>query len=110
MLRFVTSRIPYGSWIVAWATLAMGLSAATPDINQAKQQSSVQQYPPLVAPSSADIDARAQRLAANQHRDDEALKQYERIERHTDLAAAPSPHVIEDKTFRVVPTMLLPGP
>ena len=104
MLRFVTSRIPYGSWIVAWATLAMGLSAATPDINQAKQQSSVQQDPPLVAPSSADIDARAQRLAANQHRDDEALKQYERIERHTDLAAAPGPHVIEDKTFRVVPT------
>lgn len=55
-------------------------------------------------PSPAEIDAHAQRLAANQHRDDEALKQYERIERHTDRSAGPNPRIIEDKTFRVVPT------
>jgi len=57
-----------------------------------------------VAPSVAEIDARAKRLAANQHRDDEALKQYERIERHTDLTGGSNPQTIQDRTFRVVPT------
>jgi hypothetical protein len=52
----------------------------------------------------AEINARAQRLATNQHRDDEALKQYERIERHADLTGGASPRVMEDRTFRVVPT------
>lgn len=56
------------------------------------------------APSVAEIDARAKKLAANQHRDDEALKQYERIERHTDLTGGSNPQTIQDRTFRVVPT------
>lgn len=55
-------------------------------------------------PSEAEIAARAQKLVANQHRDDEALKQYERIERHADFTAGPDPHTIQDRTYRVVPT------
>lgn len=55
-------------------------------------------------PSEAEIAARAQRLVANQHRDDEALKQYERIERHADFTAGPNPRTIQDRTYRVVPT------
>jgi hypothetical protein len=56
------------------------------------------------SPSDAEIAARAQRLVANQHRDDEALAEYERIERHVDLTAGPNPRTMEDKVFRVVPT------
>jgi hypothetical protein len=55
-------------------------------------------------PSAAEITARAQRLVANQHKDDDALPQYERIERHTDLTAGPNPRKLEDRTYRVVPT------
>jgi hypothetical protein len=41
---------------------------------------------------------------ANQHRDDEALKEFERVERHADYSAGPSPRLIADKVFRIVPT------
>ncbi|MGH9771362.1 MAG: hypothetical protein ACRD4Q_06660 [Candidatus Acidiferrales bacterium] len=59
---------------------------------------------PSEAPSSAEINIRSQKLIANQHRDDEVLQQYERIERHRNFTAGPNPHAIEDKTYRVVPT------
>jgi hypothetical protein len=55
-------------------------------------------------PSAAEIDVQAKRLAANQHRDDEALKQYERVERHTDLTGERNPRTIQDRIYRVVPT------
>ena len=55
-------------------------------------------------PSEAEIAARAQKLVANQHRDDEALKQYERIERHADFTGGANPQTIQDRTYRVVPT------
>ena len=55
-------------------------------------------------PSSAEISARAQKLIANQHADDDALEQYERIERHLVLAAGPNPRTVEDEMYRVVPT------
>jgi hypothetical protein len=55
-------------------------------------------------PSEAEINVRARRLVANQHKDDDALPQYERIERHTDLTGGPNPRTIEDRTYRVVPT------
>ena len=54
-------------------------------------------------PRSSEIAERAQRLVANQHRDDEARKQYERIERHTDLTGGQS-RTIQDGPFGVVPT------
>lgn len=47
---------------------------------------------------------RATKLVANQHRNDDALEQYERIERHEDRTAGDSPRVIEDRVYRVVPT------
>ena len=56
------------------------------------------------APSDAEMQERAKKLIANQHRDDAALEQYERIERHLDRTGGASPRTIEEKTFRVVPT------
>jgi hypothetical protein len=56
------------------------------------------------APSAAQIEIRAQRLVANQHYNDRALEQYERIERQVSRTGGDSPRVLEDRTFRVVPT------
>jgi hypothetical protein len=55
-------------------------------------------------PSGAEIAARAQKLVANQHKDDEALTEFERIERHMDLTAGPNPRTIQDRVYRTVPT------
>jgi hypothetical protein len=95
-------------WMVSWA--AAGILAAAPLLAQTNQPPHSTSSPAAqtgsgpTPPSINEINSKSQKLAANQHRDDEALKQYERIERHTDLTAAPKPHVIADRTFRVVPT------
>ena len=60
--------------------------------------------PPLDAPSDAEIRALGQRLVVNQHRNDDALDQYERMERYIDRTSAAKSRTIEDKTYRVVPT------
>jgi hypothetical protein len=59
---------------------------------------------PEAPPSDAAVMARAQKLVLNQHKDDEALKEYERIEHHVDLTAAPDPRITDDKIYRIVPT------
>ena len=55
-------------------------------------------------PTSAELQARAQKLIANQRRDDDALDQYERIEHQVSRTAGDTPRTLEDRTFRVVPT------
>jgi hypothetical protein len=55
-------------------------------------------------PTAAEIRDRRLTLLANQHADDEALNQYERIERHITRTGAANPRILEDKTYRVVPT------
>jgi hypothetical protein len=55
-------------------------------------------------PSAQEIRERADQFVANQHKDDEALEEYERIEHHVDRTAGPNPRVIEDRVFRMVPT------
>lgn len=67
---------------------------------QAPSQNTSQSHPP----SDAEIQARAQKLIENQHRDDEAIEQYERIEQQVDRTGGTSPRVLEEKTYRVVPT------
>jgi hypothetical protein len=56
------------------------------------------------APSDAEIQVRAQKLIDHQHHNDEVLEQYERVERHVDRTGGDTPRVLEDKTYRVVPT------
>jgi hypothetical protein len=64
------------------------------------QQNSSESQPP----SDAEIHERAQKLIENQHRDDAAIDEYERIEYHVDRTAGANPRVLEDKLYRVVPT------
>jgi hypothetical protein len=56
------------------------------------------------APSEAEIHALAEQLLANQHKNDELLDQYERVERHVDRTGGADSRTLEDKTYRVVPT------
>jgi len=55
-------------------------------------------------PSADEIRDRADKFVANQHRDDQALEQYERIEHHVSRTAGSNSRVIEDKVYRIVPT------
>ena len=66
-------------------------------------QPSVQDGAHLQPPSEAELQARTLKVIANQHADDEALDQYEHVERVYDRAAGQNPRVLEDKTYRVVP-------
>jgi hypothetical protein len=50
------------------------------------------------------MQARAKKLTANQHHDDEAIEQYERIEHHLARTGDANPRTLEDKIYRVVPT------
>jgi hypothetical protein len=71
--------------------------ATPPKVPQSNQQA---------PPSDEEIRDRAAKVVANQHHEDEAGEQYEHIERHVDQTAGNKPRVLEDKTFRVVPTGL----
>ncbi|MGH9718371.1 MAG: hypothetical protein ACRD4R_16810 [Candidatus Acidiferrales bacterium] len=55
-------------------------------------------------PTEADMRERREKLIANQHADDEALNLYERIERYVDRSGGPNPRILDDRTYRVVPT------
>jgi hypothetical protein len=55
-------------------------------------------------PTDAEIAARAKVLLEHQHANDEALEQYERVEHHVDRTGGAAPRVLDDKTYRVVPT------
>ncbi|MGA7921488.1 MAG: hypothetical protein WCA38_17650 [Candidatus Acidiferrales bacterium] len=67
----------------------------------AEQQTTIGPGP---GPSDAVIEARSLKLLENQHRNDEGLEQYERVERHVDRTGGAAPKVLEDKTYRVVST------
>ena len=54
--------------------------------------------------SEREIYERTQKLLANQHADDEADELYERIERHIERRDDSLDRIVDDKTYRVVPT------
>src|SRR6185312_7365428 len=56
------------------------------------------------SPSAAEIRARTEKLMANQHADDRALELYQRVERHVDHTGGTPDRIVDDKTYRVVPT------
>lgn len=55
-------------------------------------------------PSPEEIRSRAKILLANQHANDRAIDEYERVERVSERTAGMNPRVLEDKEYRVVPT------
>jgi len=55
-------------------------------------------------PTDQEIRQRADGFVANQHRDDDALEQYERVEHHVDRTGGANSRTLEDKVYRMVPT------
>jgi hypothetical protein len=56
------------------------------------------------APSPDEMKTRTNETLANQHADDNAIDEYEYIQREIDRAGGANPRTIEERTFRVVPT------
>lgn len=81
---------------------AQSVAGQSPSSQSAtSSETSKDRFPP---PSETEIVARARKLVENQHTDDEALKQYERIERHATMTGGVAPRTIEDRIYRIVPT------
>jgi hypothetical protein len=55
------------------------------------------------APAPEDLRARGLELVANQHKNDEALDRYERIEQESDTSGGANPRVLAEKKTRLVP-------
>lgn len=58
---------------------------------------------PSQAPTSAQLQERGTKLIANQHKDDDALDQYERIEHELDKTGGANARTLVDKKTRLVP-------
>jgi hypothetical protein len=72
--------------------------SGTPDQNPGQAKGS------SAPPTAAEIEVRARTLVQNQHRNDTALAEYERVEHQVSRTGGDNPRVLEDRTFRVVPT------
>lgn len=91
--------------VLFWSAVTLG-SVAAPQLAHA-QSAVLDPYeidPRGTPPSADEIHDRAEKFVANQHRDDQALEQYERIEHHVSRTTGPNPRVTEDKVYRIVPT------
>ncbi|HEX4004462.1 MAG TPA: hypothetical protein VHX36_17540 [Candidatus Acidoferrales bacterium] len=86
--------------LTALAAACFGYPRANP---QAAAARPAVRSTPAQAPSAEQIQARAKELIENQHKNDRALDEYERVERHRDFTTGPNPQTIEDKVYRVLP-------
>lgn len=83
------------------AALAATLTVAPGPPSLAQSESATSDSPR--APTEAELQARGQTLIANQHKDDVAFDQYERIEHQTDKTGGANPRTVDDKKVRFVP-------
>ncbi len=80
---------------VALACLSVAPLPASDDYFAGGEQSS--------APSDAELHALGDRIITALHNNDAMMDEYERIEHHS-MVAGSDRHVVDDKTYRVVPT------
>ena len=101
----LAAALALASWAGASARTIPTLASdsAAPRLGQAGKQTGGQSGTAR-PPSQAEIASRAKVLLEHQHANDEALEQYERVEHHVDRTGGATPRVLEDKTYRVVPT------
>jgi len=84
------------SFAISVTVAALALATLAPGFARPAQQAQ--------PPSDPELLARADKLIANQHRNEQSLDEYERIERQVDQTAGMSPKILEDRTYRIVPT------
>ncbi|MGD0955811.1 MAG: hypothetical protein ABR953_03170 [Candidatus Acidiferrales bacterium] len=102
--RVIISMLVSATALAGLTVVLFGQPAAPQTGSQAPQQGSKHANPDATPPTDAEIRARAKRVTENQHKNDEALEQFERIERHMDRTGGSNPRTVEDDTYRVVPT------
>ncbi len=95
----ISMLVPAGLAAVLFAQPAAPAQARS----QAAPQGSTRANPAPSPPTDAEVRARTKKVAENQHKNDEALEQYERIEHYVDRSGGLNPRTIEDHTYRVVP-------
>lgn len=110
--KFVRMSMRHGLGISA-LTVSLGMLALTaaptvfPQTDQAApeapapQEQSSTGFQPT---SPAEMKTRTDELIANQHNNDQAIEQYEHVEREIDRSGGANPRTLQDRTFRVVPT------
>jgi hypothetical protein len=94
----VSAALAAGSALLA--TACLGYPPASP---QAGTPAKIVREAPAQAPPADEIRARTKMLIENQHKNDQALDEYERVERHQDFTTGANPQTIEDKLYRVLP-------
>jgi hypothetical protein len=72
--------------------------SATPGVRSSDSSLAAQ------APSPDELRTRTDETLTNQHTDDDAIEEYEYIQREIDRSGGANPRTIQDRTFRVVPT------
>jgi hypothetical protein len=88
--------------VTSLTAVAAALPQPDPPPNiPATQQAETTVYQP---PTPAEMKVRTDELIANQNNDDQAVEQYEHVEREIDRSGGTNPKVLQDRTFRVVPT------
>jgi hypothetical protein len=90
--------------VCAAALMVAQPAAPSPTDSQSGSQEMSAINPNGKTPSDEEIRARSAELLANQHKNDDALEFYERVERQIDRTGGANPHTIEDRTYRIVPT------
>jgi hypothetical protein len=86
------------------ATALAGLAVILFAQPAALPQASTRANPGATPPTDAELRTRTKRVTENQHNNDEAIEQYERVEHHVDRTGGSNPRTVEDNTYRVVPT------
>ena len=95
-------------WMVLAFLTPLGNKPAARSAPESSSRAAVRSAAPAQpsdqAPSDDELRTRAQKVLANQHHDDEALDEYERVERYLDRTSGAEPRTLQDRMYRVVPT------
>lgn len=98
-----TSALGISLGVLALAT-GPAVSAQAAQVQSLAEERQAQTSPSYQPPSMEEMKAKTDELIANQHSDDQAVEQYEHVEREIDRSSGPNPRTVQDRTFRVVPT------
>jgi hypothetical protein len=88
-------------FFILTGAMALAMLAASGPAGSRAVQQSPEDNRPL---SHDEVVALADRAISNQHRSDQALFEYERVEHSVERSGGSSPRILLDKAYRIVPT------
>ncbi len=93
--------VSFAIGITASGSISVPAASLPSTLQQRSASANASQDPP---PTPAELEVRSDQLVANQNQNDIAIMQYERVEHQVSRTGGSEPKVLEDRTFRVVPT------